>query len=537
MRRLALALFAASAAWAGGTAPAAAQNLRIAMAGETTSADPHQYGLTPNTTLRAHLFDALTETGPDLSIVPGLATRWERESDTSWLFHLRPGVTFHDGTPFTAEDVVASFCRTRNNEGEVTQSFSRYVRGFARVETPDAMTVRIVTRDPAPLLPSDLTNIAITSRRIVPAGQLDFQANQQCGVQGSWPTAQDFNEGRAANGTGPYRLVSYTRGGTIELARAENYWGTRPHWVTVRLTPVTAAAPRLAGLLAGDHDLIEAPNTADLARLRSNPSVHVSASPTTRLIFLQFDTARSPSPFVQGGTGPNPLQDARVRQALSLAIDRKALAERVMDGVALPAAQFLPEGMAGTIPGLPVLPHDPARARALLAEAGYPQGFALTFHATNNRYVNDGRLAQAIAQYWQRIGVKVELDTMPSATYFTRRARREFSVAMGGWSADAAETLLFQQLWLMTTDASKGQGSSNYGGWSDPQFDTVLREASVTMDPAARAALLQRSGRHALEQMPVAPIHFESAVWASRKGFRYPGRVDQTTLAMDVVPE
>ncbi|HEY8609767.1 MAG TPA: ABC transporter substrate-binding protein [Roseomonas sp.] len=537
MRRLAIALLASSAIWAVGALPAAAQNLRIAMAGETTSADPHQYGLTPNTTLRAHIFNSLTETAPDLSVVPGLAASWERESDTSWLFRLRPGVTFHDGSPFTAEDVVASFCRTRNNEGEVTQSFSRYVRGFARVETPDAMSVRIVTREPAPLLPSDLTNLAIIPRRLVPAGQLDFQANQQCGVQGTWPTAQDFNEGRAAIGTGPYRLVSYTRGGAIELARSDRYWGEKPHWATVRLTPVTAAAPRLAGLLAGDHDLIEAPNTADLARLRANPAIRVAASPTTRLIFLQFDAARSPSPFVQGGTGPNPLRDARVRQALSLAIDRRALAERVMDGVALPAAQFLPEGMAGTIPGLPVLPYDPARARALLAEAGFPQGFPLTFHATNNRYVNDARLAQAITQYWQRIGVKVELDTMPSASFFTRRARREFSVAMGGWSADAAETLLFQQLWLATTDATRGLGSSNYGGWSDPAFDAKLRQATATMDPAARAELLRESGRLALEQMPVAPIHFESATWASNRGFRYPGRVDQTTVAAEVVAD
>ena len=534
MRRIAAALLAASALAA---APAAAQGLRIAMAGETTSADPHQYGLTPNTTLREHLFNALTETAPDLSIIPGLATRWERESDTTWVFHLRPGVTFHDGSAFTSEDVVASFCRTRNNEGEVTQSFSRYLRGFERVEKPDAMTLRIVTREPSPLLPSDLSNVAIIPRKLAPAGKLDFQANQQCGVQGSWPTAQDFNEGRAAIGTGPYRQVSYTRGGAIELARFDAYWGDKPHWATVRLTPVTAAAPRLAGLLAGDHDLIEAPNTADLARLRSNPAVHVSASPTTRLIFLQFDTARSPSPFVQGGTGPNPLRDPKIRQALSLAIHRKALSERVMDGVALPAAQFLPEGMAGTIPGLPVLPYDPARARVLLAEAGFPQGFALTFHATNNRYVNDGRLAQAITQYWQRIGVKVELETVPSASFFTRRARREFSVAMGGWSADAAETLLFQQLWLASTDPSRGFGSSNYGGWSDPGFDTLLRHASTTMDPDARADLLRQSGRLALDAMPVAPIHFESATWASRRGFRYPGRVDQTTLAAEVTPE
>ncbi|MBI0535169.1 ABC transporter substrate-binding protein [Roseomonas sp. KE2513] len=535
MRRIAALAFAAALALP--TGAASAQGLRIAMAGETTSADPHQYGLTPNTTLRQHVFNALTETARDLSVIPGLAERWEREDDRSWLFHLRPHVIFHDGSPFTAEDVLASFCRIRNNEGEVTQSFSRYVRLFERVETLDPRTVRITTREPMPLLPSDLTNLAILPRRLVPAGHLDFSANQQCGVEGSWPNAQAFNDGAAAIGTGPYRLVSYTRGGPIELARYDGYWGEKPRWATVRLLPVTAAGPRLAGLLAGDHDLIEAPNTADLARLRQNSSVHVSASPTTRLIFLQFDAARSPSPFVQGGAGPNPLRDARVRQALSLAIDRRALTARVMDDVAVPAAQFLPDGMAGTTPGLPVLPYDPARARALLAEAGFPEGFALTFHATNNRYVNDSRVAQAVSQYWQRIGVKVELDAMPSATFFTRRARREFSVAMGGWSADAPETLLFLQLWLATSDAARGMGSSNYGGWSDPTFDAPVREAATTMDPAARAGLLRTAGRVALEAMPVAPLYFESAAWASRRGFRYPGRVDQTTLATEVSAE
>jgi peptide/nickel transport system substrate-binding protein len=536
MRRLALAATLAASLAAPAGAQTQAPTLRIAMSGETTSADPHNYGLTPNTTLKSHIFNALTETAADLSITPGLATRWERESDTSWVFHLRPNVTFHNGAPFTAEDVVATFCRLLNNEAEVTQSFSRYVRPFARVETPDPMTVRIVTKNPAPLLLSDLTNVAIIPRSLVPAGTLDFQAGPQCGVQGAWPTVQQFNDGTAAIGTGPFRLRSYTRGGAIELTRFENFWGEAPHWQNVRLTPVTAAGPRLAGLLAGDNDMVEAPNTADLARLRQNSAVSISTTPTTRLIFLQFDVARSPSPFVQGGNGPNPLQDARVRQALSLAIDRRALFSRVMDEVSLPAAQFLPEGMAGTIPGLPVLPYDPARARALLAEAGYPNGFALTFHATNNRYINDARLAQALAQFWQRVGVKVELDTMPSATFFTRRARKEFSVAMGGWSADAAETLLFLQLWLSTPDPSRGIGSSNYGGWSNPEFDGLVRQALSTMDPAARVGVLQAAGRIALDQMPVVPLHFESAVWATRKGLRYPGRVDQTTLAAEVMP-
>jgi peptide/nickel transport system substrate-binding protein len=300
---------------------------------------------------------------------------------------------------------------------------------------------------------------------------------------------------------------------------------------------VTAAGPRLAGLLAGDFDVIEAPATGDIPRIRGNTDFKLAVSPTTRLIFLQLDTARSPSPFVAGGTEANPLRDPRVRQALSLAIDRRAIVDRVMDGLATSASQFLPDGMFGTIPDLPVLPYDPARARKLLAEAGYPNGFALTLHATNNRYVNDARIAQALGQYLNRVGIRAEVDAMPSSVFFTRRGRRELSVAMGGWAADAQETMLFFRSWLATTNRDRGIGSSNYGGYSDPAFDGPALASLTTMDPDKRRELLQQAGRVALESMPVLPLHFESAVWAFRRGLSYPGRVDQTTLAQQVRPE
>lgn len=515
---------------------AKAQTLRIALSAETTSADPHNYALTPNNTLRQHMFEALVDLDADLAVKPSLAEGWQREDDLTWVFRLRPGVRFHNGQAFGAPDVLYSYCRILNNDTEVVQSYSRLVRRLARIEVVDEQTLRLTTREPEPLLLNDLSSLPILPRGLAGEARLDFSAGETCGHAGPWPKAADFNDGTAAIGTGPYRLRSYNRSAATELERNEEYWGAKPHWKTVRLTPVTAAGPRLAGLLSGDHDLIESPATGDLPRLRENAAFGISAKPTTRLIFLQLDTARSPSPFVQGGQGKNPLQDARVRQALSLAIDRKAIQERVMDGIATPAAQFLPDGMAGTLPGLPVLPYDPARARALLAGAGYPQGFAMTFHATNNRYINDARLAQVLAQFWQRVGVKVELDAMPSSVFFGRRGKREFSVSMGGWSADAAETLMFFRSWLMTLDRERGLGTSNYGGWSEPRFDAPAQKAMATMDDAARAALLREAGKVALEQMPVIPVHFENAVWAFRKGLSYAGRVDQTTFAAEVRP-
>jgi len=315
------------------------------------------------------------------------------------------------------------------------------------------------------------------------------------------------------------------------LKRRDGYWGAAPHWAEVRLSPITAPASRLASLLAGDQDLIEAPGTADLPRLRGDSRFKVTTAPTLRMIFVQLDTARDPSPFVPGR---NALKDKRVRQALSLAISREAIDDRIMDKLAIPAAQYLPDGMGGTIPGLPVLPYDPARAKALLAEAGFPNGFSVTFDGPNNRYVNDLQIVQAIAQQWQRIGVKTEVELMPSAIYFGRRGKRDFSVSLGGWAPAAAETLEFFRTWLVTTDTQAGQGTSNYGGWSDAQFDAAVKAAAGEMDETKRAALLQQAGRRALEEMPVIPIHFESAAWGSKAGITYAGRVDQTTLAAEV---
>ncbi len=288
----------------------------------------------------------------------------------------------------------------------------------------------------------------------------------------------------------------------------------------------------------GRYDLtrVHPESDTDIPRLRENQNVRLAVAPTTRLIFLQMDQ-REPAPFVNGGNGPNPLRDPRVRQALSLSIDRNAIGQRIMDGLATPAPQFLPDGMRGILPGLPVLHYDPARARALLAEAGYPNGFTMTLHATNNRYVNDARIAQALAQYFTRIGVRTEVDAMPSNVYFTRRARREFSVPMGGWAASAEETLLFFRTWMVTTDRDRGLGTSNYSGWSEAAFDRPAVAALTTMDDAARDRLLQDASRVALDRMPVVPIHFESAVWAFRRGISFGGRMDQTTLAQEIRPE
>jgi peptide/nickel transport system substrate-binding protein len=228
------------------------------------------------------------------------------------------------------------------------------------------------------------------------------------------------------------------------------------------------------------------------------------------------------------------MRDVRVRRAMSMAIDRKAIVQRIMDGAAQPANQFLPGEMFGAMPDAPELPYDPQGAKKLLAEAGYPNGFQLTLHATNDRYINDGQIAQAVAQYLSQVGIKTEVDAMTRSIFFTRRAKREFSFAMGGWGSTSGEASSFFRYWIVTTDKDAGLGQSNYGAFSDATFDKFLIEAIKTIDDGKREALLRAAGKRAMDMMPHIPLHFESTIWAYRKGIEYKGRADQMTLATDI---
>jgi peptide/nickel transport system substrate-binding protein len=217
-----------------------------------------------------------------------------------------------------------------------------------------------------------------------------------------------------------------------------------------------------------------------------------------------------------------------------MAIDRDAIAKRIMDGGAQPAYQFLPAGMFGTLPNPPVIRFDPAAAKKLLAEAGYANGFDLTVSATNDRYINDTQIAQAVAGYLSQVGIRTKVDAMTRAIYFPRRAKREFSFAMGGWGS--AEASNFMRYWAATLDEKKTHGTSNYGGLADPAFDELISKALVTMDDEKRAELLRQAGTRLLDLHAFIPLHFESTIWAYRADIAYAGRADQYTLAMSAKP-
>ncbi len=514
---------------------AAAQELRIGLSAEPSAMDPHFHNLTPNNSLTKHIFDRLTDQDEHQLVQPGLALSWRTTDDTTWEFKLRPGVKFSNGDDFTANDVIYSYCRAPRVENSPS-SFGIYVREISAMSAPDPLTLVIKTPAPHPLLPTELSTIAILSAKANGAGAVTFD-RQDCKGVGTYPKTEAFNSGEAAIGTGPYKLVQYTKGDRIKLERNEGYWGPKPAWQRVIFRPITSPGPRVAALLAGDVDLIENVPIQDLARISASSGYKVVKALSTRVVYLHFDYLDDVPPGLGGAAAnKNPFRDKRVREAISLAIDRDAIVARIMGGVAMPAAEMLPPGMFGANKDAKVAKADPAAAKKLLADAGYPDGFSLTLGTPNDRYVNDAQIAQAVAQMLTRVGLKTSIDAMTASQFFAKRNKREFGIWLAGWLADTGEMSSPLKSLIATPNKDKGMGPTNPGGYSNRQVDTLIERALATIDDARRGALLAQASRLAMDDYGLLPLHFEMTTWAMRKDLDYTARADQFTQATLVRP-
>jgi peptide/nickel transport system substrate-binding protein len=505
-----------------GGAGAQAADLSIGLGAEVTSIDPHFHNLSPNSNVGKHIFDALVHQDEQQRLTPGLAVSWKALEDATWEFKLRQGVKFHDGSDFTAEDVAFTVKRAPNVPNSPS-SYGIYLASIAETIIVDPYTVRFKTKGPYPLLPTDISNILIVSHKI-----------------GANATTADYDSGKAAIGTGPFKLVENKKGDRIVLARNDTYWGPKPAWDKVTLRLLTNEASRVAALLAGDVQMIEIIPTQDMAKIKANKDLTVSSVVGNRVIYLHIDTARDQSPFVTDKAGKaldkNPLRDLRVRRAISLAINRQAIVERLMEGEAVPAGQLLPETFFGTSKNLKPDPYDPERAKKLLAEAGYPDGFGLTIHGPNNRYINDAKIVQTVAQMLTRVGIDAKVDTMPSNVFFSRGSKLEFSLMLVGWGSGTGETSSPLKSLLATFDKDKGFGPSNRGRYSNPKMDAVLEKALATVDDAAREKLLAEASEIGIGDLGIIPLHYQINSWAMKKGLTYAARTDEYTLAHEVKP-
>jgi peptide/nickel transport system substrate-binding protein len=501
---------------------ARAAEVRIAVGSDPDSMDPQFHQYEPTEAAGRHVFDALTMQDAHMALHPGLAVSWKPLADDLWEFKLRPGVTFHDGTPFTADDVVFSVLRAPHVPNSPS-SFAMLVKDITDIRATDPLTVQMRTNGPAPMLPYQLCMIAILSRHA---------------AEGK--TNADFNHGTATIGTGPYKFVEWVPSDHFTYARNPNYWGAKEPWDRVTFKPIANDGARVAALLSGDVDLIEDVPVNDRQRLASDKKVSLFETNSIRLMYALFDVARDRSPGITDTAGKpmdrNPLKDVRVRQAISHAINRQALVDRLLQGQGKPAGDVVPAGAFGANPALKPTTYDPKLASSLMEQAGWKNGFGLTIAGSNDRYPKDAEVSQAIAQMLSRIGIKTQVDSMPAGILYSRGSKLDFSMMIASWSADSSGAPSSLLSLLATYDTAKGTGPSNRARYSSPEFDRTLDLAMHTMDDKKREALLGQATAIGMNDAALLPLYFLVNTWAARKGLVYEPRTDEMTLAMGLRP-
>jgi peptide/nickel transport system substrate-binding protein len=486
--------------------------------------DPHFIFLGPNMAAARHIYDSFVGRDADSRWVPALAESWRAVEPQVWEFKLRQGVTFQDGSPFTAEDVAFSFNRIPNIPGN-PGPYTPNLRGIVRTEVVDPYTIRLHTSAPNPVLPGQLTNVFIVSSRA---------------AEGA--STSDFTSGKAAIGTGPFRLDSYRGAEGMTVSRWDGYWGQRPAWQRVEVKVVGNDATRLAALLSGDLDLIEEVPTTEVARLEREGRVSVFKRPSDRVMFLLPHAGAERLPLLTDANGQpldkNPLRDLRVRQAISLAINRQALVERAMDGQAVATGQLVPEGFGGHDPAVPVPAYDPERAKRLLAEAGYPQGFGITVGCSNNRFVNDGRVCQVLGQLLARAGFHAKVEAQPASVFFPRTqvGKNDLPLVFFGQSnsstRDATHVL---SLAMHSQEVRRGFGQSNRGAFSDANLDRLIEDAAFRME-GDRDAALRTAMAEAMRLHAGIPLYAQMTITAARRGITYTPRMDEQMVAVHARP-
>jgi peptide/nickel transport system substrate-binding protein len=517
--RLFSALVGAAAAisFAGG---AWAAELTMGWKAEPNSIDPHYHNLTPNNGFANHIFERLAGQDHKQNLTKELAVSWKPIDDLTWEFKLRKGVKWHDGSPFTAKDVVFTLGRAPDVPNSPS-SFAGSIKQIKEIKVVDDHTLIFKTATPFPLMATYLSEVYIVSEK-----------------HGKGAATKDYNSGKAAIGTGPYKFVEWVPGDRIVIEPFADHWGGKQPWSKVTVKPISNDTARVAALLAGDVDMIDFVPTADITKMRSNKNFTMPQATSNRVIYLHVDSDRDVTPWVTDNAGKpmtkNPLKDVRVRRAISKAINRPGIVEKVMEGVAIAAGQLLPDGFFATSPNIKVEKYDPKGAKALLAQAGYPDGFGLTIHGPNNRYVNDAKIVQAIAQMLTRVGIKTKVDTMPKNVFFSRGTKLEFSLLLVGWGSGTGEPSSPLGALLHTYDKASGRGRTNRGRFSNKEMDAALQEALRTIDREKHKQLLIKATEIAMDQLGIIPLHYQVSTWGLKKGLSYTARSDARSLAMGV---
>lgn len=478
-----------------------AQTVRIGNQGDALSMDPHSLNESLQLSVTGNVYEPLVGRDKNLNLVPALATRWTQTSPTVWRFELRKGVTFHDGTPFTADDVVFSFARG-SGEGSDMRSYTNDVKEVRKV---NAHVVEFETKAPFPILPDLFSLFYIMSKKWAEENQATRPVDRRKGIE----NAASFR----ANGTGPFRLRERQPNIKTTFVRNGNYWGRiEGNVIHVEYTPIGNDATRVAALLSGQVDVIEPVPLQDVARISASGKATVMQGPELRTIFLGMDQKRDELLY-SNVKGKNPFKDQRVRQAFYQAIDINGIQRTVMRGASKPTALMVGPGINGFDPAMNTrLPHDTEAAKKLLADAGYPNGFEVGMNCPNDRYVNDGAICQAVAASLARIGVKVNLQVETKGTYFPKILKRDTSFYLLGWTPgtyDAHNALNA----LMRCVDDKGAGQFNLGAYCNPKVDELTAKIQSETDKPKRDAMIREAFKLHADDIGHLPLHQQALAW------------------------
>ncbi len=504
------------------SSPVQAQTLRWAAQNDTLTLDPHSQNHSTTSAILQHVYEGLTRYTRDYQIEGALATEWKQITPTQVRFSLRKGVKFQDGSPFTADDVVFSFQRVNSPHSNLKP----FVAGVNEVRKVDSHTVDFLLAAPNPILTRTIVEFRIISKAWAEKNKALTPPN----VAGKEETFATRN----AMGTGPYRITAWQPEQRITMVANPDWWDAKnaanqgmPK--DVIYTPIKSDQTRVAALLSGELDLVTDLPTQDVGKLRSNAKLKLLEGSEVRAIFLALDQGSDElrSSNVKG----NPYKDRRVREAMSVAIDRAGIQRAIMRGLSVPAGLIVPPGVNGYNKELDRVPAtDAERARRLLAEAGYPQGFETTLNCPNNRYVNDEEVCQAIVSMWARVGIKAKLQTESFSTFSPKVQGFQFQTFLYGWGVPTYDALYSLQA-LVRTRTAGADGNGNYWKLSDPRLDALIDDIKVELDATKRNALINAVLTRVRDEHLLLPIHYQVRPWAMKQNVSTVHRSDDKPVA------
>jgi len=497
---------------------ALAADLTIGSSTEPSAIDPLFSRTGNNQNIAMQIFDRLVETSASMEVRPGLAVSWKNIDPTTWRVQLREGVKFQDGSPLTAEDVIFSLTRAKDVPNSPAP-FSGNVASIAEMTAIDPLTVEFKTKKPTPDFIEQIGFVYILKKAAAEGASL-----------------QDYNSGKASIGTGPYVFKEWVPGDRITLEKNPNFWGAKQDFDKVTVRFISNDASRVAALISGSVDLIDAVPPGDVKNLTGMDGVRIFETPSARLIYLALDSARDESPFLTDAEGKplktNPLKDLRVRQALSALVNRGLIVDRLLSGAGQPAGQLVPNGVAGNNPAIKEPLTDPDQAKKLLAEAGYPNGFGLTIHTSNDRFPGDSDVAQALGQMFARGGLKVNgVVAQPYNVYAKAASAGDFSAFIFSLGNSTPTSATGLRNLLMTFDKAAGTGAFNRVRYSNPEFDKAMAEALGEFDYEKRLAKLQAATALVFADVPVIPLYWQKVYWAGKNNLEYEANMMEDTSA------